>query len=348
MLERQAFLQEIDAFRGLSASTLEDIAAAVGELSLPPDAYVFREGDVADALFIVRSGAVRVIMQRPHTGGAAVVGRIAAGGTLGEVAMLTGSTRPASAMTDVASVVWKLDRSAFDTLSSREPLLRTRIEEIAAARQRQASPPPRIPEGDEGIRMVGHRDYVGGRWEEVGRLQLDFLVEQGLTPAHCLLDIGCGALRAGVHFIRYLAPGHYLGLDKERTLIERGLEHELDATVRQAKQPELVVSSRFEFAKFSRRPGLSIAQSLFTHLSVEDAELCLRNLRAFVATGHACFATFIDGDSARNPTRSDSQLGFFYSRTEMERFGTRTGWEPLYVGDWKHPRHQMMMRYLAQ
>jgi CRP-like cAMP-binding protein len=348
LLERQAFLQAADAFRGLSAATLENIAAAVEALALPADAYAFREGDIADALFIVRSGSVRIIMQRPHTGGAAVVGRMVAGDVFGEVAMLTGSARGATAMSDVTSVVWKLSRSAFETLASREPPLRARIEEAAAARRRQASPPPSIPEGDAGIRMVGHRDYVGGRWEEIGKLQLDFLVEQGLTPSHCLLDIGCGPLRAGVQFIHYLTEGNYLGLDKEPALIDLGVERELGATVRQAKRPEFVVSSRFEFARFSRQPQFSIAQSLFTHLTVDDAGLCLRNLRAFVAAGHACFTTFFEGDSTRNPARSDSQLGFFYSRSDMERFGTQTGWEPHYIGDWKHPRRQMMMRYVAR
>jgi hypothetical protein len=126
-----------------------------------------------------------------------------------------------------------------------------------------------------------------------------------------------------------------------------GLTHSVADLIRMTR-PELLVSGRFEFTKFSRQPDFSIAQSLFTHLAVEDAMHCLRNLRDFVAPGHVCFATFFDGDSARNPSRSDSQLGFFYSRAEMERFGTQTGWQTLYIGDWRHPRGQMMMRYVAR
>jgi len=45
----------------------------------------------------------------------------------------------------------------------------------------------------------------------MGQWQLDFLVGQGLRPWHCLLDLACGSLRAGVRFIDYLEPGHYLG-----------------------------------------------------------------------------------------------------------------------------------------
>lgn len=35
------------------------------------------------------------------------------------------------------------------------------------------------------------------RWLALGRMQFDYLVEHGLTPAHRMLDIGCGNLRAG-------------------------------------------------------------------------------------------------------------------------------------------------------
>src|SRR3990167_1367555 len=67
-----------------------------------------------------------------------------------------------------------------------------------------------------------HRNAVGGWWEIIGRLQFDFLVAQGLQPQHHLLDVGCGSLRGGLHFIRYLAPGHYVGLDRDAELLAAG------------------------------------------------------------------------------------------------------------------------------
>lgn len=54
---------------------------------------------------------------------------------------------------------------------------------------------------------------IGGHWEALGKLQFDYLVANGLKPGHRLLDIGCGTLRGGRHFIRYLAPGGYTGID---------------------------------------------------------------------------------------------------------------------------------------
>ncbi len=54
------------------------------------------------------------------------------------------------------------------------------------------------------IEEKAHRGLVGGLWDELGKLQLDFLTESGLKPSHKLLDIGCGCLRGGVHYVKYL------------------------------------------------------------------------------------------------------------------------------------------------
>ena len=343
----QEFLRDIEVFQGLSDSALQGLAAAVEEGVLPMDAYLFREGDPADALFIIRAGSVRVIQQRPHTGGPLVGMHLEAGAVVGEMAVLGGTTRAASVLTNRPSVFWRLSRSAFQALAAREPLLLARVQALGSGRRRPTAPPERLPEGEAGIRLVGHRDYVGGLWETIGQLQLAFLVAQGLTRAHCLLDIGCGARRGGVHFIPSLEPGNYLGLEKEQTLIALGIDKELGAAVYHQKRPEFVISACFEFHKFSKKPHFSLAQSLFTHVTPEDIRLCLRNLRSFVDPGHRLFATFLEGDAAHNPPSSHSQAGFYYAQEEMERFGAQTGWQATYMGEWHHPRHLMMMQYVA-
>ena len=61
------------------------------------------------------------------------------------------------------------------------------------------------------VRAGQHREMIGGLWDEMGQLQFDFMCARGLLPEHRLLDLGCGALRGGVHFARYLQPGKYYG-----------------------------------------------------------------------------------------------------------------------------------------
>jgi hypothetical protein len=198
--------------------------------------------------------------------------------------------------------------------------------------------------GSKRIRKKGHRDYVGGAWDELGVIQFDFLVAQGLKPEHVLIDVACGSLRAGVHFIPYLDVGNYLGIDRQPLLIERGVEMELGAELAAEKKPEFVISSEFEFEKFSKKPDFGLANSLFTHLEPKHIEQCLRNLRA--VGGCRFFVSFKEVPKAvRNPFRSADYRGFSYTKTQMAEFGERTGWSAHYVGDWGHRRKAMMMEY---
>jgi hypothetical protein len=79
-----------------------------------------------------------------------------------------------------------------------------------------------------------------------------------------------------VHFIKYLDRGNYLGIEKEQSLIERGLASELPADVRDTEHPEFVVSDSFAFDRFSKQPEFSLAQSLFTHLAAGDIAFARR------------------------------------------------------------------------
>ncbi len=154
------------------------------------------------------------------------------------------------------------------------------------------------PDGRLGIWLMGHRQYVGGDWDALGRLQFEFMLKMGLKPQHVLLDVGCGALRAGVKFIDYLDEEKYLGLDREKRLIQIGIKQELGRDLMRRKSPEFVVSDNFEFEKFSKQPDFAIAQSLFTHLAEADIRLCLQKLRRFMNPGGRFYATWFITDES--------------------------------------------------
>lgn len=202
------------------------------------------------------------------------------------------------------------------------------------------------PHGRLGIWLDGHRGQVGGLWDEIGRLQYDFLIGRGLEPRHVLLDIGCGALRGGRFFIPYLDEGHYLGIDSQRELIEAGLRHELDTRTAGAKRPEFLVDRHFAFERFSKRPDYAIAQSLFTHLTAESIGLCLRSLRRVAPDHLRLYATFAEARTpGSNPAKDHPHEMFAYTREQMEHLGEEHGWRTAYLGDWRHPRGQKMLEF---
>jgi SAM-dependent methyltransferase len=207
-------------------------------------------------------------------------------------------------------------------------------------------PRPSIAHGQAGIRQVGHRAYVGGSWNEIGRLQFSFLVAYGLRPEHVLLDIGCGCLRGGVHFIPYLKTGHYLGIDKEASLIAAGLERELPPDVLALKKPRLLVSADFAFAEFGVPIDYALAQSLFTHLPAGAIAECLVRLRSCLRPEGRFLATFHEVPRPmRNPKQPHDHDYFAYTRTELAELADRCDWSAEYLGDWNHPRGQKMMLF---
>ena len=202
------------------------------------------------------------------------------------------------------------------------------------------------PQGEHGVRTAGHREYVGGLWEEIGQLQFEMLLAKGLRPEHHLLDIACGALRLGVKAIPYLEAGHYHGVEKERSLVEAGIERELGTALFAERMPELIVSADFAFERLSADPDYAIAQSLFTHLTRDGIALCFRKLRSRMRPGSVFYATFFEASTRVNNPRQSHDRGYFaYTRSEMLEFGVRNGFAGVYLGDWGHPRGQVLVEY---
>lgn len=194
------------------------------------------------------------------------------------------------------------------------------------------------------LQEIGHRQYVGGLWEELGRLQFDFMVGQGLLPDHVLLDIACGSLRAGRHFIPYLNKGNYLGMDKEGELIENGLRHEILAAVIEEKEPEFVISDQFDFLKFNVVADYALAQSLFTHIPPDAIVLCLKRLKPILKEDGRFYATFFIIDQAeRHPAGRTGHEVFRYTKEEIEAIALESNWNIEFMGNWNHPRGQEMV-----
>ena len=211
--------------------------------------------------------------------------------------------------------------------------------------------PTKKKRGMRGIEQLGHRGYVGRtEWYEAGgQRQFDFMRKHGLQPGDVLCDIGCGSLRGGRLFIEYLDRGNYLGLDGEAELVELGLRHELDPSVRIDKAPEFVISYGFEFRRFSKSPTRALALSLFSHLNQRDIRLCLQNLADYATGPCQLFASYYESERPRpNFRESHPQLAFYYTREQMERMGRDVGWTPSFLGEWGSPAGQPMMRFTKE
>lgn len=199
-----------------------------------------------------------------------------------------------------------------------------------------------------------HRQAIGGAWDEIGQLQFDFLVDRGLKPDHRFLDVGCGSLRGGVHFIRYLEDGHYHGIDAQQWLLDAGLNVELPKAGVVGKTPHLLCRDDFDVSAFGTMFDYALAQSVFTHLPWNTIQRCLVNIRKALKPDGRFYATFFEdqhGDYRAAPQPHErggritypDQDPFHYEFDVFVALAHRIGLDVEYIGDWNHPRDQMMM-----
>lgn len=134
---------------------------------------------------------------------------------------------------------------------------------------------------DRALAEGRHRDIVGGRWDETGRIVMPVLAAEGLRAGDRVLDIGAGPLRLGRHIAALVGGGAYWATDASLPLMRRGWEAELDAATRDALPPShLVEDSRFDFPGVPEDITFALAFAVFTHLPDSALERALLSLRA--------------------------------------------------------------------
>ena len=85
-----------------------------------------------------------------------------------------------------------------------------------------------------------------------------------------------------------------------------------------------------------------MANSIFTHLTPNDITLCFAKLLKKAHSLSKFYFTFFEGNSRNNPNSSShANLSWRYSMKELNRFADN--WTLNYIGDWSHPRSQMMV-----
>lgn len=202
-----------------------------------------------------------------------------------------------------------------------------------------------------------HRGFIGGRWKQLGQLQLNFLKKHGLKPSHKLLDIGCGCLRGGIHYIKYLDKGNYYGLDVNRSLIEAGIQ-EIHKESLSAKQSVLLVDNQFRLDRFGENFDFMVSISLFSHLPMNIIIRGLCEARKHLKPEGIYFATFFIAPHSAHldkivhvpgeiKSKYDSDP-FHYSSEEITWMGNISGMDTRIIGDWNHPKKQKMVAFTVK
>jgi len=110
-----------------------------------------------------------------------------------------------------------------------------------------------------------------------------------LKPEQKLIDYGCGSLRIGQHFIQYLEPNHYFGLDVTRDFIAIG--EGLLASLVEEKRPNLAAIGPASLAA-AEAFGADVVYScaVCCHVHPTEADAYFGNLRRLAGKSGAVLA----------------------------------------------------------
>ena len=118
-----ASLARIPFFAGLDPAALERLAEGTRTRRFRRGDIIFHAGDPGDALFIIMSGEVKIAVPS-ESGEEAILATLAAGDVFGELSLLDGAPRSASAAALVATETVMLPRDRFRELIANEPAVR--------------------------------------------------------------------------------------------------------------------------------------------------------------------------------------------------------------------------------
>ena len=128
--DRQDLLERVPLFAGISAAGLEELGAIADELEVRAGTVLTHEGFREGFFFIVMEGTVRI--ER----GGRIINTIGPGDFLGEIALLDGGPRTATAVTETSCRLLSMTYQMFHELLDASPEIRAEILRAVGGRLR--------------------------------------------------------------------------------------------------------------------------------------------------------------------------------------------------------------------
>ncbi len=185
-----------------------------------------------------------------------------------------------------------------------------------------------IPDPGEGLEALE---------KQMGNHQLEYLKNQGLKPHHSLLDYGCGYLRAGIHFIDYLEPGNYTGIDISSGRLNQGKRILAKLRLEQ-KRPELVALPDMKLEKLTGKKFDFIwSHGVLSHMPAEDIELLIKSLPNILGENSVFLGNYTE--LAEGKVKMATLRHFFFNHSVFEKLCAKYGLRCEFMVEWEniHP-----------
>lgn len=121
------FLKEHSILKVLDTRILEGISPIFGEIHYGPGQIVFRQGDPADAMYIVMQGSVEVMQGESP---AKIIAYLTAGECFGEMALVHETPRTATIRVPESATVIRIPKAALKELRTRFPEVTSAVADV--------------------------------------------------------------------------------------------------------------------------------------------------------------------------------------------------------------------------
>ncbi len=194
-------------------------------------------------------------------------------------------------------------------------------------------------------RLGDPKKYV--KTDEVsGQLQFEILKQEGCLPASRVLEVGCGCLHAGVPLMQYLEPGHFVGIEPNRWLLDKAMRAPPVARLVAEKRPRFLHRFDFDASSLGVTFDYVLSHSVLSHAAHHQLEQFLANTAKVLApTGKICASLRLAEGNAFGSTGSadkkdslDKEWVYpgisWFTKTTVESTADRVGLRATYRPDY--------------
>jgi CRP-like cAMP-binding protein len=204
-IEAATMIDDLPIFEDLPEDLLSELAGHVRLRPLARRQSAFRQGDRSEAFFVVRRGTVEIVEEDPRNGTERVLRTIDRGGSFGELGLLDGGARSATARAVGSAELYEVEKGVFDALLANAATAERFAPTAAQALELRELPCFAALSDDQVVRMLGE-----GAWSNLPPGAV--LMREG-EPGDAFWAIGSGQVRVriGGREVRVLGAGSHVG-----------------------------------------------------------------------------------------------------------------------------------------
>ncbi|MEW5951802.1 MAG: mechanosensitive ion channel [Elusimicrobia bacterium] len=159
--KRVSALKSVDIFKPLNEEELKSLASSLEISPFHKGEIIMNQGESADSFYIICSGQVDIILSSSSNSFEnKVIKTLGSGDFFGEMGLLTGEPRTATAVSNDETLCYRISKKGFSSIISSRPQIAESVAEILAGRKSELSQAKEKMKNGETISAYGEKKNI--------------------------------------------------------------------------------------------------------------------------------------------------------------------------------------------